>query len=229
MRLSELFHSIQGEGKLAGVPSVFVRCSGCNLRCGFCDTPYASWHPEGDNVPVPEIAARVADYRARHVVFTGGEPLVMPDAEALCLTLKQAGHHVTVETAGTVYKPLAIDLASVSPKLSNSTPHDREGGRFALAHDRNRLRPDVIQRFIDGSPDFQLKFVISAADDLAEVDALLSRLSGWTPADVLLMPEGRDAALLAERTAWLAEVCKARGNRLCPRLHVALYGDTRAT
>src|SRR5580765_8180777 len=122
MKVSELFFSIQGEGKLTGVPSVFVRASGCNLRCVWCDTPYASWDPEGDDVPVDEIVQRVAGFGAKHIVVTGGEPMIMPDVESLCAALKSAGQHITIETAATVFKPVQLDLASLSPKLSNSTP-----------------------------------------------------------------------------------------------------------
>src|SRR5919106_1011001 len=100
MKLAELFYSIQGEGKLSGVPSVFVRASGCNLRCAWCDTPYASWEPEGDDVPVAEIVRRVQEYNCRHVVLTGGEPMIMPDIVELCDALKQRGDcHITIETA----------------------------------------------------------------------------------------------------------------------------------
>src|SRR5438477_2462200 len=84
MKLSELFHSIQGEGKLTGVPSVFIRASGCNLRCVWCDTPYASWNPEGEDVPVDQIVQRVNAYNCKHVVLTGGEPVIMPDVSELC-------------------------------------------------------------------------------------------------------------------------------------------------
>ncbi len=229
MKVSELFYSVQGEGKLVGVPSVFVRAGGCNLRCAWCDTPYASWHPDGESRTVPEILAAVLGHRARHVVVTGGEPMVMPDVVELCAALKAAGQHVTVETAGTVYAAAAMDLASISPKLSNSTPWEREGGRFAVAHDRQRLNVPVVQQLIDAAADFQLKFVVSSEGDLAEVDDLLGRLTGWTPADVLLMPEGIEAAVLAGRTPWIVELCKARGFRFCPRLHVALFGNKRGT
>ena len=136
MKLSELFYSIQGEGKLVGVPSVFVRASGCNLRCNFCDTPYASWNPEGHNVPVEQIIEQAAAYPTRYIVLTGGEPMIMPDVAELATKLKSAGSHVTVETAATVFKEMPVDLASLSPKLSNSTPTEREGGRFAAAHER---------------------------------------------------------------------------------------------
>jgi 7-carboxy-7-deazaguanine synthase len=229
MRLSELFYSIQGEGKLVGVPSVFVRASGCNLRCTWCDTPYASWDPEGDDVPVVEIVRRVVSYGAGHVVLTGGEPMIMPDVAELCAELKARGCHLTMETAATVYKPVEIDLASLSPKLSNSTPHDRDGGRFAAAHERQRTNLDVVQRFIDASPDFQLKFVVSSDADVDELQTLLTRLRSWRPSDVLLMPEGTDPATLDARTGWLSDVCKRTGFRFCPRLHIALYGNTRGT
>src|SRR4051794_856734 len=157
MKLSELFHSIQGEGKLTGVPSVFVRASGCNLRCVWCDTPYASWQPEGPTMTVPQIVEQVLSHGAAHTVITGGEPMIMPDIEELCAALKSAGQHITIETAATVFAPVQLDLASLSPKLSNSTPWNREGGRFAARHERERLNISVIQRFIDHAPQFQLK------------------------------------------------------------------------
>lgn len=229
MRVAEVFYSIQGEGKLLGVPSVFVRASGCNLRCAWCDTPYASWDPEGDDLGVDEIVRRVESYAARHVVLTGGEPMIMSEIAEVARELRSRGKHLTIETAATVYRPIDVDLASLSPKLANSTPHDREGGRFAELHDRQRRRPDVIQQFIDASPEFQLKFVVSGDADLAEIDALLADLRGWSPSDVLLMPEGTSADVLRSRATWLADVCRRTGYRYAPRLHVELYGNTRGT
>ena len=229
MRLSELFYSIQGEGKLTGVPSVFVRASGCNLRCTWCDTPYASWDPAGDDVAVDEIVRRVESFGAKHVVVTGGEPMIMPDVVEVCAALKSSGHHVTIETAATVYKPVKLDLASLSPKLINSTPWQREGGRFAAAHEKQRINVPVIQQFIDAAPEFQLKFVVSDERDLREIEQLLSQLKNWSPADVLLMPEGTTVDALSGRAGWISEVCKRTGFRYCPRLHVELYGNTRGT
>jgi 7-carboxy-7-deazaguanine synthase len=229
MRLAELFHSIQGEGKLVGVPSVFVRASGCNLRCTWCDTPYASWEPEGPDVAVEEIVRQVGAFGTKHVVLTGGEPMIMPGIVPLAEALKANGHHVTIETAATVFKPLPLDLASLSPKLSNSTPRDREGGRFAAAHERQRINVPVIQQFIDAAPDFQLKFVVSDEQDLSEIQSLLDQLNHWQPSDVLLMPEGVDATTLDSRAEWIGEICKRTGFRYCPRLHVYLYGHTRGT
>ena len=229
MKVAEIFYSIQGEGKLVGVPSVFVRASGCNLRCAWCDTPYASWEPEGEETAVAEIVRRVGEFGARHVVLTGGEPMIMPEIVELCERLKERGHHLTMETAATVYKDVRIDLASLSPKLANSTPVEREGGRFAEAHERQRMNVGVIQRFIEASPDFQLKFVVSGEGDLLEIRGVLAGVTGWSPADVLLMPEGTDAGTLDARAEWVSEVCKREGFRFCPRLHVHLYGNKRGT
>jgi 7-carboxy-7-deazaguanine synthase len=229
MKISELFYSVQGEGKLTGVPSVFVRASGCNLRCTWCDTPYASWQPEGSDWPIEKIVQESGRFKAGHIVLTGGEPMIMPDIAVLCTMLKNIGHHITIETAATVFEPVAMDLASLSPKLSNSTPVNREGGRFAALHDRQRLNIPVVQQFIDHAPDFQLKFVVSNTQDLLEIDQILQQLTGWQPADVMLMPEGITAETLGSRSAWIIDLCKERGFRFCPRLHVALFGNKRGT
>ncbi len=229
MKISEIFYSVQGEGKLVGVPSVFVRVSGCNLRCVWCDTPYASWEPEGEELQIDKIAGRVGDFSAGHVVITGGEPMIMPEIGQLCTAIKSRGMHITMETAATVFSPVEMDLASLSPKLANSTPLEREGGRFAAAHERQRMNIAVIQQFIDHSPDFQLKFVVSGEGDLVEIHQVLGQLRGWKASDVLLMPEGIDVGTLGERGAWISEICKCEGFRFCPRLHVLLYGNRRGT
>src|SRR5271167_4783176 len=104
MKISEIFYSIQGEGKRAGVPSVFVRASGCNLRCTWCDTPYASWNPEGEDQSIDRIVAAVKSHGARDVVVTGGEPMIMPEIVQLCARLKDAAHFITIETAATVFE-----------------------------------------------------------------------------------------------------------------------------
>jgi 7-carboxy-7-deazaguanine synthase len=212
-----------------GVPSTFVRASGCNLRCVWCDTPYASWAPEGEDVSVAHIVERVRGLGARHVVITGGEPMIMPEIGELCAALKGAGHHLTMETAATVFSPVKIDLASLSPKLSNSTPTQREGGRFAAAHEKQRLNFSVIQKFIDSSPEVQLKFVVSREGDVLEIQEILEKLTGWEGDDVLLMPEGVDAKTLEERSGWVSDVCKREGYRFCPRLHILLWGNRRGT
>jgi 7-carboxy-7-deazaguanine synthase len=221
LKIAEIFYSLQGEGSLIGVPSVFVRTSGCNLRCTWCDTPYTSWQPEGEERALASIVAEVEQYPARHVVVTGGEPMIAPGIVALTGML--AARHITIETAGTVFAPVRCDLMSISPKLSNSTPE----GDWAKQHERLRIQPDVLKRLM-AEYDYQLKFVIAKPEDLAEVEALVESL-GADRGKVILMPEGTDAAVLRERSVWLAEICKERGWRFSPRLHVELYGNRRGT
>ena len=122
MRIAELFHSIQGEGSLVGVPSFFIRTSGCNLRCAWCDTPYASWQPEGAELSLGQILDEVKAHPAKHVVVTGGEPMIAPEIVPLTNRLRDLGLHITIETAGTVFHPVACDLMSISPKLKNPRP-----------------------------------------------------------------------------------------------------------
>ncbi len=224
MKISEIFYSVQGEGSLVGVPSVFVRTSGCNLRCSWCDTPYTSWNPEGDELTMAEIVERVAAYpAAKHVVITGGEPMIAPGIVPLSSALSQRGLHITFETAGTVFTPVACDLMSISPKLSNSTPE----GPFRNQHERLRIQPEILWR-LTRDYDYQLKFVIAREDDLREAQEIIAHVAA--PAGkVVLMPEGTSAEVLNERGPWIAELCKIHGYRFSPRLHVHLYGNKRGT
>jgi 7-carboxy-7-deazaguanine synthase len=222
MRIAEIFYSIQGEGTLAGVPSVFVRVSGCNLRCSWCDTPYTSWNPEGDEMSNDAIVADVAKYPARHVVITGGEPMLFGPVVELSRQLKDRGLHITIETAGTVYQPVACDLMSISPKLANSTPI---GSPFEARHESLRYQPEVLKRLI-GDFDYQLKFVVSSAKDLEEIKTIASAIDASSDR-ILLMPEGTSPDVVRERGRDLAELCKREGFRYSPRLHVDLWGDKR--
>ncbi len=228
MKISEIFYSIQGEGKLTGVPSVFIRTTGCNLRCVWCDSDYTSWKPEGEQVSIDMIVDQVARHGTGHVVVTGGEPMIAPDVGELTQRLKDGGYHLTIETAATVWREVKCDLASISPKLSHSTPWTREAGKYAAAHEENRIHLETIRRFM-AFPDYQLKFVIQDPDDLAEIDTILSQLGHYDPSNVLLMPLGIDAAELNERGRWIADLCKHRGYRFCPRLHIELFGHRRGT
>lgn len=225
MKISEVFHSIQGEGVLAGVPSLFLRTSGCNLRCTWCDTPYTSWNPEGEQWPISKLIDRVKESNCHHVVVTGGEPMIQPEIAELTRALRETGVHITIETAGTVFHQLECDLMSISPKLANSTPIKEDGGRWAEQHDRLRLQPDLLARLIT-QYDYQLKFVVQNKSDVDEAAALVQQL-GAVPGNVLLMPEGIDAAALHARAEWIVDECIRRGFRFCPRLHVQLWGNRR--
>lgn len=231
IRISEIFYSLQGEGSLTGVPSVFVRTSGCNLRCTWCDTPYASWRPEGELLPIATIVDEIQRHPTRHVVLTGGEPMIAPGIHDLAAALRALGHHITIETAGTIPPDgIACDLASVSPKLANSTPgEDRISAAWVARHDRDRLQPDVLAAWFS-LPDYQVKFVVSQPEDLKEIDATLAMVPVEIPAHrIQIMPEGTSVeALRRHRDAWV-EICKTRGFRLIHRLHVELFGNTRGT
>ena len=217
MKIAEIFYSLQGEGSLLGVPSVFIRTSGCNLRCRWCDTPYTSWHPEGEEMSIDAIVAQAASYGASYAVVTGGEPMIAPGIGELTDKLRKAGFHITIETAGTVYTPVACDLMSISPKLANSTPD----GVFRNQHERLRNNPEVLSRLMAEYP-HQLKFVVADPKDLEEI-----RTYKAEKRDIILMPEGTRADLLRERSLWLAEICIREGYRYSPRLHVDLWGDKR--
>lgn len=216
---------MQGEGTLAGVPSVFVRTSGCNLRCTWCDTPYTSWKPEGSERTVDEICEQVRGFGARHVVLTGGEPMISPEVEALTSAFRAFGLHITIETAGTVFAPVACDLMSISPKLSNSIPMLREGGRWAAQHDRLRYQPKVLEQLMR-EYEHQIKFVVCSAADIGEVAEMRDALQ-IAPERIVLMPEGTNRDTIRDRALWIVEVCKQNGYRFSPRLHVDLWGDRR--
>jgi 7-carboxy-7-deazaguanine synthase len=222
LRIAELFYSVQGEGSLVGMPSIFIRTSGCNLRCRWCDTPYTSWQPEGVDLTLDQIMDQVRAHPARHAVVTGGEPMIAPEIVALTGRLREARMHITIETAGTVFQPVACDLMSISPKLANSTPDDPG---WSARHERLRIQREVLKELMARYP-YQLKFVIERPRDLDEVRALVDDLKAERER-VVLMPEGIDRDVLRERGVWLAEICKEEGFRFSPRLHVELWGAKR--
>jgi len=155
--------------------------------------------------------------------------MIAPDLPALAAGLRKAGKHITIETAATVLPTgIACCLASLSPKLSNSTPSAERDPAWAKKHEETRLRSDVIAEWIKNY-DFQLKFVVSSEKDLTEIKGLLSRLPPVPLDRVLLMPEGTDSKALATRAPWLVEICKREGFRFCPRLQIELFGHTRGT
>lgn len=176
-------------------------------------------------MPVAEIVRTVAGYPAKHVVVTGGEPMIAPAIVDLTRTLHESGLHITIETAGTVVAPVTCDLMSISPKLSSSTPLERENGRWAAQHERLRYQPDVL-RYLMSHYEHQLKFVVTSAGDLDEIEAMCQHLE--TPASrIMLMPEGTRPEAIAEKALWIVDICKDKGYRYSPRLHIDLWGDRR--
>lgn len=230
MLISEIFYSIQGEGELTGIPSVFVRTSDCNLRCNWCDTMYASWEPEGTEMSVEQIVPEVLKHPASHCVVTGGEPMVAKGIRELASALRAAGKHITIETAATVAPDgIACDLASLSPKLANSAPDQRLPAAWRKKHEKLRWQPGVIREWITHSS-FQLKFVVTSELDLDEIHLLLREVGVKIPsAKILLMPEGISTEAIRGRDETLVDICKRHGYRYCNRLHVEIFGHTRGT
>ena len=252
--INELFESLQGEGVLAGVPSVFIRTSGCNLRCWFCDSYHTSWEPTHAWMGLDEIVDRVDEFDANHVVLTGGEPLIHDEAMTLIDRLADRGYHITVETNGTIAPPpeTPIDLASISPKLASSTPTPERppaGGELTgneaaddataavddwqQRHEANRVDHEALTALV-ARFGFQLKFVLTGRDDLPEIEDLIAELRAETETeiadtDILLMPEGQTREQLAETRREIAEVAIESGYRYTPRLHVDLWNDAPET
>jgi 7-carboxy-7-deazaguanine synthase len=232
MRVTETFHSLQGEGILNGTPSVFVRLAGCPLRCRWCDTKYAWDFAGGTDYALRDLIEQIERWSCRFVVITGGEPLAgsdlkpRPGLPELVHRLKDLGKHITIETSGSVFVPgLACDLMSISPKLGNSTPRAPE---LAAAHEAARFDRDAMAALIETYPS-QLKFVVDSSDDLAEIQGLLDHLPPVDDDRILLMPQATTREDLLARAPLVAQLCRDSGFRFGQRLHVLLWGNRRGT
>ncbi len=226
MKYSEIFYTLQGEGQLVGVPSVFFRTSVCNLRCSWCDTAYTSWYPEDKDISVLEAFNELTKFGVKHVVITGGEPFLQKkELTTLCKMLSAKGHHITIETNATIFASVQANLISMSPKLSNSTPLDDKW--WKEIHERERLKPDIMRLFQD-KYECQAKFVINDIQDIQEVQELAGQIP--IPKEtIILMPQGIEISEIREREKWLVEVCKETGYRYSPRLHLNIWGNKRGT
>ena len=231
MRIAEVYSSIQGEGQFAGTPSVFVRTTGCNLRCWFCDTPFTSWNPEGPQIGITDLFQQVQAFGIEHVVLTGGEPLLQPDAIPLCEQLLAAGHFVTIETAGTVFRPAPASLMSISPKLANSSPAriaSEDAIRWRKRHEQIRSNTEVISRLIESS-EYQFKFVVDEPSDLSEIADYLAAWPQVPGERVWLMPQARTREELEARSKWLEAEAVRLGYRFSSRWQIAQFGNQRGT
>jgi 7-carboxy-7-deazaguanine synthase len=215
---------LQGEGFLAGVPSVFVRIAGCPLRCRWCDTKYA-WDKEaGRPYDIDEIIRTVQQLRCKFVVITGGEPMVNEDMPHLVHELKNASKHITIETAGIAYIPdLPCDLMSISPKLSNSAP---DAAKASAAHEDSRLDIAVLQELVD-KYDYQLKFVVDSQDDLPEIQQTIEKIGSINPEKVMLMPQAATRDELLAKSPMVAEMCRQTSFAFSQRLQVLLWNNQK--
>ena len=226
INISEIFYSIQGEGLLAGRPSVFIRLAGCPLRCKYCDTVYALDAKAGTKTPIDEIMNKVTKYEPGYVVITGGEPLIFPQIASLCETIKKQNIHITIETAGIKFVPnLSCDLMSISPKLSNA--HNNEPDKAGY------LKIDQLAELIKNY-DYQLKFVMEKIEDITEVHQVLNDLKlvldrdrgDFDRSKVLLMPQAKSVSEYLRISPLIIELCKANGFVFSPRLQL-YYPDQK--
>ena len=232
IRVSETFTSRQGEGRLTGTDSYFVRTSGCNLRCWFCDTPYASWNPSGDQQHIKAIVQAAVDSGLKYVVLTGGEPLLSPESTKLCQQIRAAGLHLTIETAGTVDREASCDLMSISPKLKSSTPDAAKHPKWSQLHEQRRMPIDVMQHLIDrtqdGGGEFQLKFVVDSVEDYDELLEVVTALNVQT-SDVWIMPQGSTIEAMDKAAVWLQPWTIEQGFHYCDRMQIRWFGNRRGT
>lgn len=231
----EIFASLQGEGPSAGMPVAFIRLSRCNLACTWCDTPY-TWHFDGDARPhtggetydrkanqitlsPKDAAAHIAGLGQNRLVITGGEPLLQGGALAEMLE-HLPDISAEIETNGTVKPAPRLDIRTdqfnVSPKLA----HSGNAAELALIAER-------LDAFASDPRAF-FKFVIASPQDVDEV-LDLQRRHRLPVARTFLMAEGTDSKTLRDRQTWLSPLCLKHGFRMSDRLHIHLYGDTRAT
>jgi 7-carboxy-7-deazaguanine synthase len=224
MVINEIFYSLQGEGFLAGVPSVFVRLAGCPLKCRWCDTKYAWDQRAGEDYGIYDIVETVQQWPCKFIVITGGEPMINPDLPQLVRQLKAAGKHITIETAGIAYAPeLPCDLMSISPKLSNSVPDDTKA---SAAHKDSRLDIAVLQELIDNY-EYQLKFVIDSQDDLPEIQQTIEKIGSVNPEKVMLMPQAATRDEFFTKSPIVANMCKQSGFTFSQRLQVLLWNNQK--
>ncbi|MBW7990608.1 MAG: 7-carboxy-7-deazaguanine synthase QueE [Planctomycetes bacterium] len=231
MVINEIFYSLQGEGFLTGVPSVFVRLAGCPLQCRWCDTKYAWDQRAGEDYNISDIVKTVLckespeqQWPCKFIVITGGEPMINPDLPQLVRQLKTAGKHITIETAGIAYIPdMPCDLMSISPKLSNSVPDDAQA---SAGHKDSRLDIAVLQELIDNY-EYQLKFVVDSQDDLPEIRQTIEKIGDVNPEKVMLMPQAATRDELLAKSLMAAEMCKQTGYAFSQRLQILLWNNQK--
>ena len=241
MKISELFYSIQGEGKRTGYPSFFIRTNFCNLRCKFpsgnlCDTAYTSWNPEDDgnlgNLETDKTIKEYKKYFPVDVVITGGEPTIqLSELYILTSEIKKLSKdiYITVETNGTFIGEFInnVDLISISPKIKSSVPF---GTEFEKMHQQNRINIDSFKIYNDFHKDkkidIQWKFVVNNEEDIVEI-LLLANEIGITNRDIYLMPEGITKEDIEQKRELIIDLCRKYKMNFTDRLQIILWGNKR--
>jgi 7-carboxy-7-deazaguanine synthase len=226
MKVNEIFRSLQGEGFLAGTPSVFVRLSGCPLHCRWCDTKFARSPDAGTEYPIEKIVEEVEKWQCRSVIISGGEPMINPGLLQLATRLKINNKHITIETAGIAFIPdLPCDLMSISPKLSNSIPPQPY---LAEIHKKSMLNIPALRQLIENY-EYQLKFVVDSPNDLPEVRQTIEKIGNVDTKKVLLMLQAATKDRYLLKLPMAAQMCEKAGFAFSPRLQVLLWNNKRGT
>lgn len=206
LRITEIFLSIQGESTTAGLPTVFVRLTGCPLRCRYCDTAYA--FSGGEQLSIDEILDRIADHEVKRVTVTGGEPLAQPDCNVLLTELCDRGYAVSLETSG------ALSIEGVDDRVTTvmdlKTPSSGELSRNLFAN-LSRLRDHD-----------EVKFVISDRDDYEWAKTTIEAHDLGQRGEILLSPTHGELHPRKLGEWLLADQLPAR---LQVQLHKYLWGD----
>jgi len=234
MKIVEKFLTLQGEGKYLGVPSYFIRSTGCNLRCAwkddtgvtYCDTPYTSWSPEkGETLNTREVLNFLKERSVKHIVITGGEPMIQNDVSSIVNEFIDNNYIVTVETNGTVYRDnMNQAFMSLSPKLKSSYAQI-EGSKENNLHKTNNCFFDSIKQWIKTNP-YQIKFVVNKMSDLEEI-LKLQKDWGIDNSNIYLMPQGITREQLEDKSEWLFKMCVLTGFNYSPRTHIDIFGNKR--
>lgn len=214
MWVSEIFHSIQGEGKTIGKPTVFVRLRGCNLKCLFCDSKF-TW-TEGKEMSILEIKEEIQKYNCKRIVITGGEPLLQ-QKDVFDLIFSISKYDIEIETNGTILPEYNLPKIqyNVSPKLTNS------------GNDLEKSIQEKSLQFFSEHKNSIFKFVVSTKEDLDEILKLITKFN-IEKEKVYLMPEGVEEDKLKEKEQWLIEICKNYQFNYSPRLQISVWGNVRA-
>jgi 7-carboxy-7-deazaguanine synthase len=222
MIINEIFYSLQGEGLLAGTPSIFIRLAGCPLRCKWCDTKYAWDASAGQDFTVSQILDQIKKYSCNFVVVTGGEPMANPDLtprlelKELADLLKRGGKHITIETAGIAFIPdLPCDFVSISPKLSNSAVRLR------------RIFDAAAIRMLIDNYDYQLKFVVDSKKDITEILQAIKMIGNVDKRKIMLMPQAVTRDEFFAKAEMVADLCKRTGFSFGNRLQILLWNNQR--
>ena len=234
MKILEETFTIQGEGRYTGVPSLFIRTTGCNLRCSWkgiddeitvCDTPYSSLYPEkGYNLDIDNVLEKLNNSNTKHVIITGGEPSMVSNLSEIANKFIYNEYKVTVETNGTIYhKNMHEAFMSLSPKLKSS--YHQEIAHWKNIHKRNNNFTESCKKWMETN-DYQFKFVYSLENDLEEILQIQDKLK--IPNDkIYLMPQGISTEQFKQVEKSLWNICSEKGFNFSQRVHINIFGNVR--